>query len=195
MSVCQRLNQRMSRFCRQAEKAMTRAREREREREHQKIRQPIEALSRPIRQKRNRARRGPGSVRRRGGADDHLPEGNCCLHCGCHLGGWGNRLASQHDDYARCTRDAQRKALHVSHAKNLCAVSGIYAGYICTRCDRTSQRRARLHRVRAAIKASEIPALRVGDEEIAKSLHARDRFKLFRIDKVGIERHSLGLAE
>src|SRR5581483_11464621 len=30
----------------------------------------------------------------------HLPEGNSCLHYGCHLGGWGNRIASQRHDYA-----------------------------------------------------------------------------------------------
>ena len=73
-----------------------------------------------LRKKENRARQGPGLVRQRGGADDHLPEGNYCLHCGCHLGGWGNRLASQHAHYARRARDAQREALHVSHAK-ICA--------------------------------------------------------------------------
>jgi hypothetical protein len=94
-------------------------------------------------QKENRAQQGPGLVRRRGGADDHLPEGNCCLHCGCHLGGWGNRLASQHNDYESRTRAAQRKALHVSHAKSVRDIGGIYAGYTRTRCGDASHDRAK----------------------------------------------------
>ena len=34
----------------------------------------------------------------------------------------------------------------------------------------------------------EIPALRVGDQKVAKRLHARDRLEFFRIDEVGVER-------
>src|SRR5580658_9233078 len=152
----------------------------------------------PIRlaRKRKPGPTGPGSVRRRGGADDYLPEGNCCLHCGCHLGGWGNRLASQHHDYARREHDAQRNALHVSHAKRVRGISGIYADYTRVRCGDASRDYA-ANRIAFARdeRSSEIPALRVGDKKIAKSLHTCDAFKLFRVNKIGIERHSLGLAE
>src|SRR5208282_1055142 len=41
----------------------------------------------------------------------------------------------------------------------------------------------------------EIPALRVGDEKVAKRLHAGDRFELFGIDEIGIERDGIGLGE
>lgn len=37
-------------------------------------------------------------------------------------------------------------------------------------------------------RESEVPALRIRDEEIAKHLNARYRFQLFRIDEVGVER-------
>jgi len=40
-----------------------------------------------------------------------------------------------------------------------------------------------------------IPALRVADQEVAKRLHARHRFELFRIDKISVERWPLFLAE
>src|ERR1051326_1161883 len=44
--------------------------------------------------------------------------GNSCQHYGCHLGGWGNRIASQHHDYASALPTAQREAPHASHAKS-----------------------------------------------------------------------------
>ncbi len=40
-----------------------------------------------------------------------------------------------------------------------------------------------------------IPALRVGDQKVAECLHARDRFELFRIDEIGVERDRVGLGE
>jgi len=42
---------------------------------------------------------------------------------------------------------------------------------------------------------SEMPALRVGDEEIAEYLNTRDRFELFRINKVSVECERVGFAE
>src|SRR5208282_4909398 len=41
----------------------------------------------------------------------------------------------------------------------------------------------------------EIPALRVGDEKVAKSLHARDGLELFGINEIGLECDCIGLAE
>jgi hypothetical protein len=58
----------------------------------------------------------------------HLPEGNSCLHYGCHLGGWGNRIASQQHDYASGMLVAQRKASHASHAKSGNIFRAVYAG-------------------------------------------------------------------
>src|SRR5580704_2418611 len=40
-----------------------------------------------------------------------------------------------------------------------------------------------------------IPALRVGDEEVAERLHARYGLELFGIDEVGVERLRFGFAE
>jgi hypothetical protein len=42
---------------------------------------------------------------------------------------------------------------------------------------------------------SEVPALRIGDKEIAKNLYARNRFKFFRINEIRIERERIGFAE
>ena len=42
---------------------------------------------------------------------------------------------------------------------------------------------------------SEIPALRFRDQEIAKHLDARNRFQLFRINEIGVERDGVGFAE
>ena len=41
----------------------------------------------------------------------------------------------------------------------------------------------------------EMPALRVGDQEIAEDLDTRHRFEFFRIDEVGVERERVGVAE
>src|SRR6187397_2259882 len=43
--------------------------------------------------------------------------------------------------------------------------------------------------------ASEIPALRLRDQEVAEYLHARDRFQLFRIDEIGVEHDALRFRE
>lgn len=40
-----------------------------------------------------------------------------------------------------------------------------------------------------------VPALCVGDEEIAENLDARDRFEFLRIDEIGVHRERVGLAE
>src|SRR5580700_503485 len=40
-----------------------------------------------------------------------------------------------------------------------------------------------------------IPALRVGDEEIAEGLHARDGLELFGVNEIGVERDRFGFAE
>src|SRR5580700_9764066 len=40
-----------------------------------------------------------------------------------------------------------------------------------------------------------IPALRVGDQEVAKRLHAGHGLELFGIDEIGIERDRFGIAE
>src|SRR4029077_10552727 len=40
---------------------------------------------------------------------------------------------------------------------------------------------------------SEIPALRIGNQKIAKDLHARDRFELFGINKRAVERDLVAL--
>src|SRR5271168_947275 len=45
------------------------------------------------------------------------------------------------------------------------------------------------------MQRSEIPALRVGDQKIAKRLNARNGFQLFGIDEIGIERDGVALAE
>jgi len=42
---------------------------------------------------------------------------------------------------------------------------------------------------------SEMPALRVGYQEVAKDLDARDRFEFLGINKKGIERERVGFAE
>src|SRR5579885_2025574 len=42
---------------------------------------------------------------------------------------------------------------------------------------------------------SEVPALRVGDQEVAKHLDTGDRLQLLRIYEVCVERERLGLAE
>ena len=55
--------------------------------------------------------------------------------------------------------------------------------------------------LRAAIDAQriccelEIPALRFRDKKISENLHARDRFQLFRIDEIGIQRDRVVLRE
>jgi hypothetical protein len=41
----------------------------------------------------------------------------------------------------------------------------------------------------------EIPALGVGDQEVAENLYACNRFQLFRVDEVRIERERIFLAE
>src|SRR5579863_1733519 len=41
----------------------------------------------------------------------------------------------------------------------------------------------------------EIPALGVGDKEVAKSLDAGDRLEFFGIDEIGVERDRFGVAE
>ena len=43
--------------------------------------------------------------------------------------------------------------------------------------------------------ASERPALGIRDQEVAENLYACNRFKFFRIDKVGVERERVLLAE
>src|SRR6202045_5248669 len=43
--------------------------------------------------------------------------------------------------------------------------------------------------------ASEIPALRVGDEKVAERLHARHGLELFGVDEISVEGLGLGLAE
>ena len=43
--------------------------------------------------------------------------------------------------------------------------------------------------------ALKIPPLRIGDQEIAERLNPRDRFELFRINKVGIDRDRVRFAE
>src|SRR6185312_16766372 len=101
----------------------------------------------------------------------HLPEGNSCLHYGCHLGGWGNRIASQRDDYASALPAAQRDAPHASHAKG----GKVFASFM-----QPSEAR---HTPEAGQGRLKIPALRLGDQEIAERLNARHRFQLFRIDK------------
>src|SRR5271168_261131 len=40
-----------------------------------------------------------------------------------------------------------------------------------------------------------IPALRVGDEEIAEGLHACDGLELFGVNEIGVERDRFGFAE
>src|SRR5262249_5436409 len=42
---------------------------------------------------------------------------------------------------------------------------------------------------------SEVPALRVGDEEISENLNTCDRLEFFRINKISIERERVGFAE
>ena len=84
--------------------------------------------------KENRAQRGPVQFAGVGAPTITFQRGTAACICGCHLGGWGNRLASQHEDYARCARDAQRGALHVSHAKSVRGISEIYVVYMRTRC-------------------------------------------------------------
>src|SRR5271170_3356857 len=60
---------------------------------------------------------------------------------------------------------------------------------------RYGQRRHICAEFGASLQASEIPALRVGDKEIAEGLHARDAFELLRVDEIGVERDGVGLAE
>src|ERR1700761_5105862 len=59
--------------------------------------------------------------------------------------------------------------------------------------------RRRRHQFKRAstlsIRRSEIPALRVGDQKIAKRLNARNGFQLFRINEIGVERDGIALAE
>src|SRR5262249_40867982 len=43
--------------------------------------------------------------------------------------------------------------------------------------------------------ASEIPSLRLADEEVAESLHPGHRLEFFRIDEIGVERDGLGVTE
>ena len=50
-------------------------------------------------------------------------------------------------------------------------------------------------RARELPRTSEAPALRLGDQEVAEHLDARDRLEFFRIDKIGIERERVGFAE
>ena len=45
------------------------------------------------------------------------------------------------------------------------------------------------------VKELKVPALRVGNQKVAKYLDARHRLELFRIDKIGVERERIGLAE
>ena len=40
-----------------------------------------------------------------------------------------------------------------------------------------------------------VPALCVGDEEVAENLDARDRLEFLRIDEIGVHRERVGLAE
>src|ERR1700733_2552197 len=74
-------------------------------------------------------------------------------------------------NYAIWSRDRQCEGGHVSHA-------------VRTTCD-----------IYARFFASEIPTLRIGDEKIAKCLHAGHGLELFGIDEIGIERDGVGLAE
>jgi hypothetical protein len=113
----------------------------------------------------------------------HLPEGNSCLHCGCHLGGWGNRVASQRRDYASAMAAAQREASHASHAKR----GKIFVPF--TQCLGEQQASFR------AANGLEIPALRIGDEKIAERLYARNRLQLLGIDEIRVERLCFGFAE
>ena len=42
---------------------------------------------------------------------------------------------------------------------------------------------------------SEMPALRIGDQEVSEDLDARDRLEFFWINKIGVKRERVGLAK
>src|SRR5690349_22054803 len=86
-------------------------------------------------------------------------------------------------DYASALPAAQRDAPHASHAKS----GKVFASFM-----QPSEAR---HTPEAGQGRLKIPTLRLGDQEIAERLHARHRFQLFRIDKIGVERLCFGLAE
>lgn len=117
--------------------------------------------------------RGPVSVCRRGGRQ-HLPEGTCCA-LGT-LGGVHVRCTAS-QDYARHSLVQQRRAPHDRHAKSQirCPHSGILEFL--------------------ASENLKMPALRVGNQKVAKYLNARDRLEFLRIDEIGVERERIGFAE
>jgi hypothetical protein len=47
----------------------------------------------------------------------------------------------------------------------------------------------------STVKFLKMPALRVGDQKVAKYLDARDRLEFFRVDEIGVERERVGFAE
>jgi hypothetical protein len=84
----------------------------------------------------------------------------------------------------------------MSAMRKVCAITEEFTWGIFVQVATARRGDARDCVARATMAAAlKIPALRVGDEEIAKCLHARHRFQLFRIDEVGIERDGLRLAE
>lgn len=151
----------------------------------------------------NLGKRKPGRearflVRRRGGASVHLPEGNCCQRYGCHLGGWGNRFASQHGNTMRRTNHADNEVHYMPAMRKAGADNWLCTRARCRVAEALSahaRRNSRAFDARRQFGISERPALRVGDEKIAERLHACHGLEFFRIDEIGVERRRLRLTE
>ncbi len=94
-------------------------------------------------------------------------------------------------EYAKHMLCGQRQSPHDCHALSQFTDASILV-------PRVSNERGSIAEIWNLIlraRTLEVPALRIGDKEIAEYLDARDRFEFFRIDKIGIERERVGFAE
>ncbi len=109
---------------------------------------------------------------------DNIPEGNKL----CTGDFWEDNHPLQQQFRSKRDRALQqRMTAHVRHAE-----FDFLAHLVGQR-----KLRRELHKV----KELKVPALRVGDQKVAEYLDARHRLELFRIDKIGVKRERIGLAE
>src|SRR6185437_5413448 len=129
---------------------------------------------------------GPGgSVCRRGGRH-HLPEGNMLMRSAT-LGGQRRRISVA----GICSGDSD--AATDTSACQPCT-AGSVAGHLARK-SHGARVWALAHVQSGASKLLKVPALRVRNEKIAEDLDACDRFQLFRIDEIGIERERIDVTE